>query len=182
MTGLGKPIDDGAHGAEPDMTLWSEFLAWRRPIRILPDEAFDSPGNHARPPRTALGKHIHDGIASRNMAGSGFRPSFTAFTEFVVRPEQDSFERGYVRELFLQMHPVERKLLRYNMGATVFELARALRNARIDTGFLADWINHFARGYSTPSDLSKIACYWEPSRHMPMLTQEEIEQLGGTLI
>ncbi len=44
--------------------------------------------------RTALDKHIHDGIASRTMAGSAFRPSFTAVTEFVVRPEQDSFERG----------------------------------------------------------------------------------------
>ena len=114
------------------------------------------------------------------MAGSAFRPSFTEFTEFVVKPQQNALERGYVRELFLQMHPVERKLLRYNMGATVFELARALRNARIDTGFLADWMNQFATGYSTPRDLSKIACYWEPSRHMPMLTQEEIERLEGT--
>ena len=162
------------------MTLWSEFLAWRRPIRILPDSAFDCPGNHDRPPRTALGKHIHDGVASRNMAGSAFRPSFIEFTEFMVKARQNRHERGYVRELFLQMHPVERKLLRYNMGATVFELARALRNARMDTGFLADWINQFAPGYSTPSDLSKIACYWEPSRHAPMLTQEEIERLEST--
>lgn len=114
------------------------------------------------------------------MAGSAFRPSFTEFTDFVVKPEQCALERGYVRELFLQMHPVERKLLRYNMGATVFELARALRNARIDTGFLADWINQLATGYSTPRDLSKIANYWEPSRHMPMLTQEEIERLEST--
>ena len=114
------------------------------------------------------------------MAGSAFRPSFTEFTEFVVKPEQCALERGYVRELFLQMHPVERKLLRYNMGATVFELARALRNARIDTGFLADWINQFATGYSTPNDLLKIANYWQPSRHMPMLTQEEIERLEST--
>ena len=138
--------------------------------------------HHERPPRTALGKHIHDGVAYRNMAGSAFRPSFEKFTEFVVKPQQDSLERGYIRELFLQMHPVERKLLRYNMGATIFELARALRNARIDTGFLADWINQFALGYSTPRDLSKIADYWQPSRHMPMLTQEEIEGLGNTPI
>lgn len=59
------------------------------------------------------------------MAGSAFRPSFTEFTEFVVKPEQDGLERGYVRELFLQMHPVERKLLRYNMGATVFKIGLA---------------------------------------------------------
>lgn len=133
-------------------------------------------------PRTALGKYIHDGIASRNMAGSAFRPSFMEFTEFIVQPQQDGLQRGYIRELFLQMHPVERKLLRYNMGATVFELARALRNARIDTGFLADWINQFALGYSTPNGLLKIADYWQPSRHMPMLTQEEIERLENTLI
>ena len=182
MTELGTPIGDADSDLEPDMTLWSEFLAWRRPIRILPDEAFDCPGNHVRPLRTALGKHIHDGVASRNMAGSAFRPSFTEFTDFVVKPRQNALERGYVRELFLQMHPVERKLLRYNMGATVFELARALRNARIDTGCLADWINQFATGYSTPSDLSKIADYWQPSRHMPMLTQEEIERLESTPI
>ena len=182
MTGLGKGKSVEAHGAEPDMTLWSEFLAWRRPIRILPDEAFDCPSNHVRPPRTALGKHIHDGVASRTMAGSAFRPSFTEVCEFVTQSQQDSLQRGYVRELFLQMHPVERKLLRYNMGATVFELARALRNARIDTGFLSDWINQLAMGYSTPSDLSKVACYWEPSRHMPMLTQEEVERLASTLI
>ncbi len=180
MTGSGTPIGDTAHGVKPDMTPWSEILAWRRPIRILPDEAFDCPGNHVRPPRTALGKYIHDGIASRNLAGGAFRPSFTEFTGFVVKPEQDGLERGYIRELFLQMHPLERKLLRYNMGATVFELARALRNARIDTGFLADWINHFALGYSTPDDLSKIACYWEPSRHLPMLTREEVERLEST--
>ncbi len=182
MTGPGSPIADAVHYVEPDMTLWSELLAWRRPIRILPDEAFDYPGNHVRAPRTALGKHIHDGVASRNLAGSAFRPSFVEFTEFVMRPQQTSIERGYVRELFLQMHPVERKLLRYNMGATVFELARALRNARIDTNFLADWINQYAPGYSTPSDLSKIACYWEPSRHTPMLTGEEIERLERTRI
>ena len=180
MTDVETPIGDAAHDEEPDMTLWSEFLAWRRPIRILADDAFDTPANHIRPPRTALGKHIHDGVASRNMAGGAFRPSFIAFTEFVAKTEQDRRERGYVRELFLQMHPVERKLLRYNMGVTIFELARALRNARLDTGFLADWINHFALGYSTPSDLSKIARYWEPSRHMPMLTEEEIERLAGT--
>ena len=161
------------------MALWSEFLAWRRPVPILPDEAFDCPGNHVRPPRTALGAYIHDGVASRNMAGSAFRPSFAEFCEFVVRPEQDRHERGYVRELFVQMHPVERKLLRQNMGATVFELARALRNARIDTGFLSDWINQFAPECSTPRDIAKIANYWQPSRHMPMLTREEIERLAA---
>ena len=170
MTVPGMQPGNAAKDLEPDMTLWSEFLAWRRPIRILPDSAFDFPGNYVRPPRTALGKYIHDCVASRNMAGSAFRPLFMEFTEFIVKALQNRHERGYVRELFLQMHPLERKLLCYNMGVTVFALARALLSASIDTGFLADWINQIAPGYSTPRDLSKIACYSEPSRHAPMLT------------
>ena len=57
---------------EPDMRLRSEPLAWRRPIRIVPAEAFDCPGNPIRPSRTPLSKRIHD-AASRNTRRSKFR-------------------------------------------------------------------------------------------------------------
>ena len=40
---------------------------------------------------------------------------------FVSRPRQDAHERGYLHELFLGLHPVERKLLWHDSGVTPCE-------------------------------------------------------------
>ena len=168
--------------AEKDMERWSEWFAWRDPADVLPDDAFDCPGNHERPPRTALGRFIHDGAAAAHMAGSAFRPGFVEFAEFVMRPTQTAVECGYIHELFLQLHPLEAKLMSYNMGVTTFELARALRNSGVHNAFVVDWINSYAPDYSTPRHLRKIADHWGDDRLMPLISREVLKRLGRVVV
>ena len=168
--------------AEKGIERWSEWFAWRDPADVLPDDAFACPGNHERPPRTALGRFIHDGAAAAHMAGSAFRPGFVEFAEFVRRPTQTAVERGYIHELFLQLHPVEAKLMSCNMGVTTFELARALRNSGVHNAFVVDWINNYAPGYSTPRHLRKIADHWGDDRFMPLISREELKRLVRVLV
>ena len=160
-----------------------ERFAWRDPRSVLPDQAFDVPSNHRRFPRTELGRRLHDVTAASCMAGSAFRPTFLNFAQACARPTQTALERSYIREYFTQLHVVEQKTLMCNLGVTVFELARALRNSRVTYAPTTNWINRHAPGFVVPTCFNKKGLY-EASQAPPVLVLQpgERERLATTLI
>ena len=153
----------------------AEWFAWRDPIEILPDAAFDTPGNHVRSPRTALGRNVFDMAAARSMAGFAFRPSFIEFSEFARSASQSPLQRGFINELIVGLHPVELRVLHQDAGLTTFEMARAMRNSHITHPYYADWINRMARGYSTPEPLACVIDYWFPLNDRPQFSVRDVQ-------
>lgn len=135
-------------------------LAWRNRIDILSDEAFDTEYNRIRNPRDAYGRMLHDCTAAHCMAGWAFRPTFVEFAEAIARSEQTQDERAYLKELIQQMDPYALRGVVHHSGASVFQVARAMRNSGINHPFYANWINGFAVGYRTPEPLAGLVERW----------------------
>lgn len=164
-----------------DDPFWRDWFGWRDPLEILPDEAFDRPCNHERFPRTALGEALHDLNAAIGMAGWAFRPTFVEFADACVRENRTPPERGYIRELIMQVHPFQQRLLMRNMGVTVFELARALRDSGVDHRNTTGWINRYADGYESSQLEAKAALHrWIKPPPKLLIGDAEYERLAST--
>ena len=115
------------------MEIPDSCFEWRNPLDLPPLAAFDLPRNHERPPRTALGKYVFQGVQRSRMAGHLPKPTFVEFCEWCQMDgsERASNESGHIVELLIQMYPVERKTFVANSGVTTYEFARTYRDCGI---------------------------------------------------
>jgi len=114
-------------------------FSWRDFVPFPPLSAFDYEANHVRPARTALGESIFRLAQGTRMAGCRLRPTFAEFCDWLRSPNLTDVQKHYVRELVIQCHPLEWKMLATNSGATAYEIARAMIASGVDRGSYAGW-------------------------------------------
>ncbi len=156
---------------------------WRNPLALPPLTAFDLPRNHERPPRTALGKYVFQGVQGSRMAGHLLKPTFVEFCEWCQMDGLDrtSNKSGYIVELLIQMYPVERKTFVANSGVTTYEFARTYRDCGITARRAAFWLFAYTK-QGFPKWLTKSLPQWDDDWYLPIIDAKTLAKLEGTIV
>ena len=165
------------------MDIPDSCFEWRNPLELPPLAAFDLPRNHERPPRTALGEYVFQGVQWSRMAGHLPKPTFSEFCEWCKMDgsERASIQSGYIVELLIQMCPVERKMFVANSGVTTYEFARTYRDCGIRMRDAAFWLFAYTKD-GFPEWLTKSLPQWDDNWYLPIIDTKTLAKLEGTLV
>lgn len=160
---------------------YDALFKWRRPLAPLPLAAFDTEENRRRPARTELGALYHDFNAACHMAGWRYRPTFVEFTDRLREHDVGAEVLAYLRELFVQLPPLDRRMIVQHSGVTRYEWAKALIASGVTSPRLTIWLNHWTPGYRTPQLFSKAVDFWglEPPGQW-LVPDEELRRMAGS--
>lgn len=120
-------------------------------VALLPLERFDREALRRRLPAEGTTRHgrapipVMRSLLARHFAGYADAPSPQSLWRALRAPEVGRESRGALYNLFGSMRFPEYRELVFDAGLPLYELARAMGNARIAPFTATRWLNQFAR-------------------------------------